>query len=554
MTAAPRLRSRQEEIFPALTERQSERVAALGHRRAVRAGDVLFDTGSTELSFFLVSRGEIEIHRPTAGGEILVATHGPGQFTGEIGLIAGRGSVVRARVAADGEVIELPRDRLQQLVQSDGELSEILMRAFILRRLELVSQGLGDVVVGSQYCSATLRVKEFLKRNGHPFVYLDLDTDPTVQELLDSFHVTEHEIPVMIVRGQVALKNPSNAAIADSLGFNAALDEAQVRDLVVIGAGPAGLAAAVYGASEGLDVLVVEAGSPGGQAGTSSKIENYLGFPTGISGEDLAGRAYHQSQKFGAQLLVARGALSLRCERRPYRVELSDGRLIGARTVIVATGANYRRPDLEALIRFEGAGVYYAATAMEASLCSATDEVVVVGGANSAGQAAVFLAGRVRKVHMLIRGAGLRSTMSRYLIRRIEEHPAIELHTHSELVAADGEYHLESVQWKQTREDRITAKPIRHVFMMTGADPCTAWLNNCLALDRKGFIVTGADLSAEQLAAAQWPLARPPHLLETSLPGVFAVGDVRSGNIKRVASAVGEGSICVSFVHRVLSE
>jgi thioredoxin reductase (NADPH) len=381
---------------------------------------------------------------------------------------------------------------------------------------------------------------------------IDLDSDPGVQELLDRFHVTMADVPVLICHGKDVLRNPSNQAVANCLGFNDAIDQTQVRDMVIIGAGPSGLAAAVYAASEGLDVLALESHAPGGQAGSSSKIENYLGFPTGISGQDLAGRAYAQAQKFGAQMMIANGA-RLACDRKPYAIEIDGGQKISARTIVIASGAAYRKLALDNIARFEGAGIYYGATAMEAGLCR-DEEVIVVGGGNSAGQAAVFLAQTAKRVHMLVRSGGLADTMSRYLIRRIEDNPAIELRTHTEIEAVDGNGHLERVRWRNKQDAGVETHEIRHVFVMTGADPCTGWLNRCVALDGKGFIKTGPDLSAEELATARWPLARPPHLLETSLPGVFAVGDVRGGNIKRVASAVGEGSIAVAFVHRVLHE
>jgi thioredoxin reductase (NADPH) len=373
-----------------------------------------------------------------------------------------------------------------------------------------------------------------------------------VQTLLDRFQVDPSEIPVLICRCVTVLRNPTNVEIADCLGFNDAIDRTHVRDLIVVGAGPSGLAAAVYGASEGLDVLVLEAGAPGGQAGTSSRIENYLGFPTGISGGELTGRAYSQAQKFGAQILIAKGATELTCERRPYTISIDVESRVPARALIIASGAEYRRPALENLSRFENGGVYFGATVMEAQLC-AGEEVIVVGGGNSAGQAAVFLAQTARRVHVLVRADGLAATMSRYLIRRIEEHPAIEVHRRTEVVALEGADHLDRVSWRDGT-GRVETHAIRHVFVMMGAVPNTRWLDGCVALDDKGFIKTGSDLSREDLAAARWPLARPPYLLETSLPGVFAVGDVRAGSIKRVASAVGEGSIAVSFVHRVLQE
>ena len=370
---------------------------------------------------------------------------------------------------------------------------------------------------------------------------------------MDQFHVTAADVPVLICRGESVLRDPANEEIADCLGFNQAIDPEQVRDLVVVGAGPAGLAAAVYGASEGLDVLVLESTAPGGQAGSSSKIENYLGFPTGISGQELTGRAHTQTQKFGAQVMIAHGARRLECARKPYGLAIGDGRRVPARAVIIATGAEYRRLPLPNLSRFEGAGVYYGATFMEAQLC-AGEEVVVVGGANSAGQAAVFLAETAKRVHVLVRSEGLAASMSRYLIRRIEQSPVIELRTRTELVDLEGGDHLERVTWRDGRSGATETRDLRHVFLMTGAEPATRWLAGCVVLDGKGFIKTGADLSPEELATARWPLARPPFLLETSRPGVFAVGDVRAGSVKRVASAVGEGSVAVSFVHRVLHE
>jgi thioredoxin reductase (NADPH) len=546
--------ARAGQMFPTLTPAQIARVAAPGAVRPVRSGEVLFEAGDHGIPFFVVKTGRIEMVRPTGATETLVVAHGPGQFTGEVNMLSGRRSLVRARVAEPGEVIEMDRDHMLELVQTDSELSDIFMRAFIFRRVELVAHGFGDVVlVGSIHSHGTLRVREFLTRNGHPYAYLDLDRDAGVQDLLDQFHVTAADVPVLICRGEVVLRNPTLQQIADCLGFNDGIDQAQARDLVIVGAGPSGLAAAVYGASEGLDVLVLESNSPGGQAGSSSKIENYLGFPTGISGQDLAARAYTQAQKFGAQLMIAKGARRLTCERRPYTLEIDDGPNVPARAVVIATGVQYRKPALENLARFEGAGVYYGATHIEAQMCGG-DEVIVVGGGNSAGQAAVFLAQTARRVHVLVRSDGLAESMSRYLIRRIEESPAIVLRTRTEITALEGNDHLERVRWRDDRTGSVETHAIGHVFIMTGADPTTGWLAGCVALDEKGFIKTGPDLSPDDLATARWPLARAPYLLETSLPGVFAVGDVRGGNVKRVASAVGEGSIAVSFVHRVLNE
>ena len=514
---------------------------------------MLIEQGDKSVPFFVVISGEVEIVRPFGAYETLVTVHGYGEFTGDVHMLSGRRFLVRARVTKAGKVIELDHQQLLSLLQTDAELGEILMRAFILRRIELIAAGVGDIIlIGSTHSASTLRIKEFLMRNGHPYSYIDLERDPDVQNMLDSFQISASEIPVLICRGQVVLRNPGNQQIADCLGFNESIDQTQVRDLVVIGAGPSGLAAAVYGASEGLDVLVLETSSPGGQAGSSSRIENYLGFPTGISGQELAGRAYVQAQKFGARILISK-ATRLICDSKRYVLELENGAQISTRTVVIATGAQYRKLPLENLSRFEGAGVYYGATFMEAQLCGG-EEVIVVGGGNSAGQAAVFLAQTTKHVHMLVRSSGLAATMSRYLIRRIENSPTITLRTQTEIVAVEGSDHLNSVYWRSGKTGQTEKHEISHIFVMTGADPNTGWLDGCIALDDKGFIKAGPDLFPEDLSAAGWPLTRQPYLLETSLPDVFAVGDVRGGSIKRVASAVGEGSIAISFVHKVLQE
>jgi thioredoxin reductase (NADPH) len=543
-----------ERIFPTLTPAQIARITAHGSVRTIQRGEVLFEAGDPAVPFFVVTAGQVEIVRLSAAGETLIAVHGPGQFTGEVSMLSGRPALARGRMAEPGAVIALDREQLLALVQTDSELSDIILRAFLLRRVELIAHGIGDVVVvGSRHCHETLRVRAFLTRNGHPYGYIDLDRDTGVEDLLKQFHVATADVPVLICRGEIVLRNPTNRQIADCLGFNDAIDQGQIRDVVIIGAGPAGLAAAVYAASEGLDVLVLEANAPGGQAGSSSKIENYLGFPTGISGQDLTGRAYTQAQKFGAQLMAARGALRLHSARRPYTIGIGEGPPVPARAIIIATGAEYRKLPLPNLSQYEGVGVYYGATFTEAQLC-AKEEVVVVGGGNSAGQAAVFLAQTAERVHLCVRSSGLAESMSRYLIRRIEENPSIVVRTHTQLEAVEGNGHLERVRFRDDRAGRIESRDIRHVFVMTGAAPSTRWLDGCVTLDAKGFIKTGPDLSRDDLAAARWPLMRAPYLLETSLPGVFAVGDVRAGNVKRVATAVGEGSIAVAFVHQVLHE
>src|ERR1700730_9070883 len=500
----PLSNSRVEQVSPTLTPAQIRRIASHGRTRVLRPGEVLVEPGDSAVPFFVVISGELEVLRPSGVDETLVTVHAPVQVTGEVSTLSGRRALFRLRAATAGEVIELDRQHLLALVQTDAELGEIVMRSFILRRVELVAAGVGDVVlVGSTHSAGTLRIKEFLMRNGHPYSYIDLERDPEVQNLLDGFHIAASDIPVVICRGQLVLRNPTNQQVADCLGFNESIDQTQMRDLVIIGGGPAGLAAAVYGSSEGLDVLVLETSSPGGQAGSSSRIENYLGFPTGISGRELAGRAYTQAQKFGAQIMIANGATQLACGRQLYEVQIAGGSRVRARAVIIATGAEYRRPALANLSEFEGAGVYYSATPMEAQLCVGED-VIVVGGGNSAGQAAIFLAQSAKRVNMLVRGDGLADTMSRYLIRRIEDNPAIVLRTHTQIVALEGNGHLERVQWRDDRARDVETKDIRHVFIMTGAVPNTGWLERCVALDEKGFIKTGPDLSQDDLAAAGW--------------------------------------------------
>jgi thioredoxin reductase (NADPH) len=543
---------RREQLFPKLTDAQIERIASVGRKRKVAKGEMLIKQG--ELApFFVITSGRLDIIQPTEQGELTIVQHEPGHFTGELNMLTGRRSLVCGRMGESGEVIELTPEEMQALVQTDVGISQVLMTAFIFRRLELIANHVGDaVVIGSPHSPGTLRIKEFLSRNGHPYTYLDLDKDSGVQEMLDKFKVSVDQIPVLICRGTVVLRNPSNQQVADCLGLNPKLDETQVLDVVIVGAGPAGLAAAVYAASEGLSVVMIETTAPGGQAGSSSKIENYLGFPTGISGQNLAGRAYAQAQKFGAKLIIARSATKL-SGKRPYKIEFDDGRSVLGRTVVIASGAQYRKLPLKNLDDFEGMGVYFGATFIEAQLCT-NEEVIVVGGGNSAGQAAVFLSELSKHVHMLVRSNGLAETMSRYLIRRIEDSPKITLHVCTEIAALEGGNHLERVQWRDKNTGATEMHDIRHIFLMTGATPNTQWLSECIALDEKGFVRTGSDLTEEDLLKSGWPLERHPFLLETSLPGVLAVGDVRSGNVKRVASAVGEGSISIHLAHKALAE
>ena len=544
-------------LFPRLSSAQIARIACHGVTRHVTCGEVLIEGGQANVPFFVVKAGEIEVIRPSGLGDLPLAVVQPNQFTGDISMILGRPALMRLRVSESGEVVQLTRDQMHALIQADAEMSEVLMTTFIYRRIELVAHGIGDsLLIGSAHSAATLRIKAFVTRNGHPFKYLDIDRDADVRDLLNRFRVDAGELPVLIYRGERVLKNPVNQEIADCLGFNSRIDHAHQRDVVIVGAGPAGLAAAVYAASEGLDALVLETSSPGGQAGSSSRIENYLGFPTGISGQELAERAYAQAQKFGAEIMIAKSATELTTDRNAHALRLEDQTTIQARTVIVATGARYRKPPIENLGRFEGVGVYYNATFMEDAQLGDEDEAIVVGGANSAGQAAVFLARTGRRVHVLVRANSLSESMSRYLLRRIEETSTIQVRTRTEIVALEGNGRLESVTWRDGA-GAVSSHDIRHVFLMTGAEANTGWLRSPIShvtFDGKGFVKTGSDLTRDDLAAAQWPLERSPYLLETSRPGVFAVGDVRCGNVKRVASAVGEGSIAISFVHRVLAD
>ena len=544
------------QTFPELTDGQIARLLPIGTIRRVAVGEILFEPGDADVPFFVMLSGALEIVQPIDGGERPITAHGARHFTGEINMISGQRSLVRGRVIEAGEFLQLSPDSLRSVVNSDAELSEIFMRAFILRRVALLAAGYGNLVLlGSRHSADTLRLREFLSRNGQPHTYLDLDRDKAAQEMLDKFDVKISEIPVVVCSGKTVMKNPSTQKLADCLGLNLNVDPKQLRDVVIVGAGPAGLAAAVYAASEGLDSLVIETEAPGGQAGSSSKIENYLGFPTGVSGQELASRALTQAQKFGARMMIAHKVERLECSKHPYELVLDDGNAIAAKTVIIATGAQYNKPPIANLKKFEGQGVYYGATYIESQLCG-SDDVIVVGGGNSAGQAAVYMAQFDRKVYMLVRSTDLSAMMSRYLIQRITENPHIELHFQTEITALEGNGSLERVTWVNRATGEKTTKELRHVFMMTGASPRTEWLKGCVALDEKGFILTGRDLDpvAGNPTPTPWPLSRGPQMLETSLPGVFAVGDARAGNVKRVASAVGEGAIAVHLVHRVLSE
>lgn len=535
---------------PTLSAEQIERIKSVAQVRPVRSGEILYEPSQPNIPLFIVLEGAVSITRSGEDDKIL-AIREPGQFTGEMSLISGNRSLLTARVTADGTLLELTRDKVLSLMAKDTELGEILMSAFVSRRLLMIQLGEGNVILfGTKTSSRTLALREFLTRNAHPFTYVDIDSDRSFDQLTEKLAVRSSEIPVVYCNSRYVLRNPSIAELAACLDLNINVDKG-VRDVLVVGAGPAGLAAAVYAASEGLRTLIIEKAAPGGQAGSSSKIENYLGFPTGLSGQELANRAIAQAQKFGAQLMVAQSVVHIDSSKQPYKVILESGLKFNARCVVIATGAQYARLPVEEADTFAGRGIYYNATHMEAQLCH-SEEVAIVGGGNSAGQAAVFLAQTSSKVHLVVRSQKLSESMSQYLVARIEAHPRIEIHYHTQIIGLTGTAHLECVEWRDDISGTAAFQPIRHVFVMAGAAPRTEWLQDCFVLDKNGFVVTGPDLVGND--ASLWPLMRAPLLLETSVPGIFAVGDTRAGSVKRVASAVGEGAMAIYLVHRVLAE
>ena len=536
--------AREAQTFPRLSLEMAARVRAYGREELLSEGTAVFERGQRSVDFFLVLEGRIEIYdTDTCGMRQTFVVLGERQFTGELDLFNDRQILVSGRTGADSRVVRIKRADFRRLVSGEPDIGEIIMRAFILRRVGLIRHLHGGVVlIGPAHGSETLRLQRFLNRNGYPHRVLDTDTDPQAGGFLDCFKLTADQLPVVIGPGGTVFRNPSTAALADGLGLTETIPLDHVYDVAVVGAGPAGLAAAVYAASEGLDTIVVEGLAPGGQAGTSSKIENYLGFPTGISGQALAGRAQVQAQKFGARLAISRYAHRLDCDEPMSRLHLDDKQTIQARSVVLATGARYRKLDVPDYERFEGQGIHYAATAMEAQLCSAED-VVVVGGGNSAGQAAVFLSRTAGHVHMLVRAHGLAATMSDYLIQRIGQSARITLHTRTEIVELQGDGRLRQVTWRHRDTGAAETQSINNMFVMIGAEPNTDWLDGCLELDAKGFVVTGRAADGSALAS---PFA-------TTRPGIFAIGDVRSGSVKRVASSVGEGSVVIQAVHTFLN-
>ncbi len=541
-------------MFPELTEAEIERVSRFGTVRNYSQGARLFTAGEPSLGMFVVLKGHVAISQRDGLGQVVpITTHARGQFSGEIAQLSGRHGLVDGYAEDDVEVVLIPPEQLRALIIAEADLGERIVRALILRRVGLIESGAsGPVLIGTPQSPGVMRLQTFLTRNAHPHQVMDAAHDATTAALLAQYGAMPTDVLALCPNGSVLL-NPSESALARCLGMLDAVDHEDLFDIAVVGAGPAGLATAVYAASEGLHVVVLDCRSYGGQAGASARIENYLGFPTGISGAALAGRAFVQAQKFGAEMLIPAQAIALDCTSAEKNGELtltlSDHRKLRAKSVVIASGARYRHPDVPRLSEFEGRGVWYWASALEAKTC-ANAEVALVGGGNSAGQAAVFLAQHAARVHILVRGPGLAASMSRYLIDRIEATPTIELHTHTEMTRLRGEPEngLEAISWHDRRTGAEVWKPIRHVFLFVGADPETDWLNGSgVALDRQGFVLTGQ--SAHNFHDAE----RFPSPLETSVPGVFAVGDVRSGSVKRVGGAIGEGAAAVAQIHRYLA-
>jgi thioredoxin reductase (NADPH) len=536
--------AREKQTFPHLSEEMSRRVAQYGAEVRLAKDTILFRRGDRTVDFFFVLEGCIEIYETDDRGRAQVVTaHTQHQFTGELDLFNDRQILISARAGTDSRVVRIKRSDFKALVTAEPDIGEIIMRALILRRVGLIlhSQG-GVVLIGPGHSGDMLRLRRFLTRNGYPHRFLDTELDPGASGFLKCFELTPDQLPVVISPEKCVMRNPGTMDLAKRLGLTEIIDAEHVYDLAVVGAGPAGLATAVYAASEGLDTIVIEALFPGGQAGTSSKIENYLGFPTGISGQALAGRAQVQAQKFGAHLAISRNVTALLCAEMPYRLTLEDDQIVTARSIVIATGARYRKLNVPDYAKFEGQGIHYAAAAMEANLCR-NEEVIVVGGGNSAGQAAMFLSRTSARVHVVIRADRLAETMSDYLVQRIMHSAKISLHTRTEITALHGDQRLRQVTWTHRDSGQSATRDIGNIFVMIGADPNTEWLNGCLDLDAKGFVLTGRIHHAQTVVS---PFA-------SSRPGIFAVGDVRAGSVKRVASSVGEGSVAVSAVHQFLN-
>ena len=541
----------EQTAFPILSPDEIDRLRPFGTEETVEAGQVLFAEGDRGFDFFLILAGTVEITEQSGDEENRVTLHEAGEFTGDVDMLTGRASLVTATVREPGRVLRLAADQIQTIVAERPELSDTILQAFLMRRTLLLAEGYtGLQIVGSRFSQDTHRLREFAARNHLPFTWLDLENDEGAETLLTRFEVPPSATPVVIGRGDDVLKNPTNATLARCMGLDPGTAPDETHDLIVVGAGPAGLAAAVYGASEGLSTLVLEKTATGGQAAQSSKIENYFGFPAGLSGSELANRAMVQAQKFGAQLLVPSEANGLHRDDGYHVVERAGSDAVVGRAVLIATGAQYRRLPLDRLTEFEGAGVYYAATQTEARMC-AGETAVIVGGGNSAGQAAMFLSEHARRVLLLIRGDDLTKSMSRYLVDRIERAGTVEVRRHTEVQALRGEEALDAVVTEHNQTGETETISTSGLFVFIGATPHTGWLDGAVAQTDSGFLPTGSDLTRPDLHA--WaPGDRDPFVLETSRPGVFAAGDVRVGSIKRVASAVGEGSMAVKLVHRHL--
>ena len=541
--------SDKELAFPVLSDRDLNALTTRGKPRAMHEGDVLFTEGDHNVPFFVVLEGEVEIEEFTGGESRQVTVHEAGQFTGDVDVLSGRSALVTARARTGGRLLELDGETLRRAVDELPELGETIVKAFMSRRTLLIAGGFEGVkIIGSRFSPEAHRLRDFATRNAIPFRFLDLETDEQADALLRQFNVPASATPIVMNGRGEWWSNPSLGDIGACIGMVSRMDEERIQDLIVVGAGPAGLAASVYAASEGLDVLTVEAMAPGGQAGTSSRIENYLGFPAGISGAELTRNALVQAQRFGARITVPCTVKSLGIDGGEHVVTLTDGTRLRTRCVLIASGVSYRRLEVPNFADFEGAGIYYAATEMEARLCRGED-VVVVGGGNSAGQAVVYLARHARRVHLLCRNPDLGSSMSRYLVDRVEGLENVTVHHGSTIAGLEGNGRLDAVQVRNGTPS-LTTIPTSSLFLFIGADANTDWLRGCVELDKKGFVLTGTSLPPGTADRERWKAAgRTPFFLETSLPGVFAAGDVRSGSVKRCASAVGEGSMSVSFVH-----
>lgn len=542
---------RMHELDPVLTEEEIAMVDSYGSRQVFSAGELLWATGD-RAPMILVLQGQIDVFRKTDEGEAIIISHGPGHYVGETITMTGSAALVSGRAATDGQGIVVQPDDIRRLIATEADLGEKLLLSFILRRMRMVAENLGYVLlIGNPEEVQAASLQSFLSRNAVPFETLDPESNSERCRARMAQHNLDHDCLPAVICNENVLIRPTNRELAECLGFTAEIDCGVTYDVAVVGSGPAGMAAAVYAASEGLSVLVLEQCAPGGQAGSSSKIENYMGFPTGISGQALMGRAYLQAQKFGAHVAIARVLHSLEPGEPWHKLRIDGNDLVFAKAVVIATGAVYRQPAIEGLSQF--GGVHYGASHVEAQLCRGK-EVAIIGGGNSAGQAAVYLSHKAKAVHILIRGESLASSMSDYLIQRINKLPNVTVHNYSEVQNITGEKTIESIDVINNQDQSVQVMNIAHLFIFIGAQPGTSFINQTVALDKRGFVLTGDQLSDETLNEYGWPLERRPNPLETSVPRVFAAGDVRSGSIKRVASAVGEGSVCVQYIHGVINE